>query len=174
MVGKITVQYSFSKYLEPGCWTRPVATWLGCRLSWRTGLTLTFPDFAQTFSGSSSSSGQMWSSLGTTLSQAMLRVTRKSSAQNRGNLRLEISLLQHTEITDQVHDIVADPIGKYDIILSRHTLQVVILIDTTIITKLMIVIPQHLKTGDIERVIANFVKSGSTFLLTTNFPRTKV
>jgi len=54
----------------------------------------------------------------------------------------------------EVHDIVADPIGKYDIILSRHTLQ-------------------HLKTGDIERVIANFVKSGSNFLLTTNFPRTK-
>ena len=89
-------------------------------------------------------------------------------------MRSEILLLQHLEIGDQVHDIVADPIGKYDIILSRHTLQVVILIDTIIITKLMIVIPQHLKTGDIERVIANFVKSGSSFLLTTNFPRTKV
>merc|ERR1712212_1023053 len=48
----------------------------------------------------------------------------------------------------EVHDIVTDPIGKYDIILSRHTLQ-------------------HLETGDIERVISNFVQSGSTFLLTT-------
>ena len=89
-------------------------------------------------------------------------------------MRLEILLLQHPEITHQVHDIVADPIGKYDIILSRHTLQVVILIDMTIITKLMTVIPQHLKTVDIERVIDNFVQSGSTFLLTSNFPTTKV
>jgi len=55
----------------------------------------------------------------------------------------------------EVHDIVADPIaGKYDIILSRHTLQ-------------------HLKTGDIEKVIANFVQSGSKFLLTSNFPTTR-
>jgi len=55
----------------------------------------------------------------------------------------------------EVHDIVADPIaGNYDIILSRHTLQ-------------------HLKTGDIEKVIANFVQSGSKFLLTTNFPTTR-
>jgi len=54
----------------------------------------------------------------------------------------------------EVHDIVADPIGRYDMILSRHTLQ-------------------HLKTGDVERVIANFAKSGSTFLLTTNFPTAK-
>lgn len=51
----------------------------------------------------------------------------------------------------EVHDIVADPIGKFDIILSRHTLQ-------------------HLKTRDIERVVDNFVQSGSTFLLTSNFP----
>jgi len=51
----------------------------------------------------------------------------------------------------EVHDIVLDPVEKYDIILSRHTFQ-------------------HLKPGDINRVIANFVQSGSSFLLATNEP----
>jgi len=52
----------------------------------------------------------------------------------------------------EVHDIVLDPVGKYDIILSRHTFQ-------------------HLRPGDINRVIANFVQSGSGFLLATNQPK---
>ena len=39
---------------------------------------------------------------------------------------------------------------------------------------LTMILQQHLKTGDVERVLANFAKSGSTFLLTTNFPTAKV
>lgn len=54
----------------------------------------------------------------------------------------------------EVHDIVSESVPNYDIILSRHTLQ-------------------HLKTGDVESVLANFLSSGSSFLLTTNFPLTK-
>ena len=38
----------------------------------------------------------------------------------------------------------------------------------------MIVTSQHLKNRDIERVISNFIQSGSTFLLTSNFPKTEV
>jgi len=56
--------------------------------------------------------------------------------------------------TFEVHDIVSDRIPTHDIILSRHTLQ-------------------HLKTGDIQRVLANFLSSNSNFLLTTNFPKVR-
>ena len=89
--------------------------------------------------------------------------------------------------TLQVHDIVADPIGRYDMILSRHTLQVIVsfimflfwwflllLCFVRLNFLLILVLQQHLKTGDVERVLANFAKSGSTFLLTTNFPTAKV
>jgi len=56
--------------------------------------------------------------------------------------------------TFEVHDIVSDKIPTQDIILSRHTLQ-------------------HLKTGDIQKILANFLSSGSNFLLTTNFPKVR-
>ena len=39
--------------------------------------------------------------------------------------------------------------------------------DTVVI---LMILSQHLKTRDIERVVDNFVQSGSTFLLTSNFP----
>ena len=38
----------------------------------------------------------------------------------------------------------------------------------------MIETSQHLKNRDIEKVISNFIQSGSSFLLTTNVPTTKV
>jgi len=122
----------------------------------------------------------------------------------------------------EVHDIVLDPVGKYDIILSRHTFQAVHSRDkctpdvelglkpmvTTmvvqnanrtkcqpdnILTGLfslvgILSVPffgpvrtptqegtgariKHLRPGDINRVIANFVQSGSGFLLATNQPK---
>ena len=43
-----------------------------------------------------------------------------------------------------------------------------------VLMTLMIIMSQHLKNGDIEKVIANFVQSGSKFLLTSNFPTTRV
>ena len=75
--------------------------------------------------------GLMWYSLGTTLSLAMLRVTRRSLKESLGILRFrkkefEIYRLCLGFKTLQVHDIVADPIGRYDMILSRHTLQVIV------------------------------------------------
>jgi len=54
----------------------------------------------------------------------------------------------------EVHDIVSDPIPDKDIILSRHTLQ-------------------HLLTGDVQRILANFLSSNSSFLLATNFAQFK-
>jgi len=55
----------------------------------------------------------------------------------------------------EVHDLVVDPVPYYDVIFSRVTLQ-------------------HLKTGDIQKVLRNFLESGSRFLLTTNFPSLKL
>ena len=37
----------------------------------------------------------------------------------------KFTVIRNSKLSHQVHDIVADPVGKFDIILSRHTLQVV-------------------------------------------------
>lgn len=56
----------------------------------------------------------------------------------------------------RTQDIVTDPIeSSYDLILSRHT-------------------TQHLRTEEALRVFRNFINSNSKFLLTTNYPNTKV
>jgi len=57
-----------------------------------------------------------------------------------------------TDWTFMVHDIVSEPIpASYDLIISRHT---------TI----------HLKNRDVNKVVKNFISSGSKYLLTTTFP----
>ena len=62
----------------------------------------------------------------------------------------------HKDWTFEQHDIVKDQIKQsYDLILSRHTFQ-------------------HLKTKDVKKIIQNFIKSGSRFLLATNYPIAKV
>jgi len=55
----------------------------------------------------------------------------------------------------EVHDIVADPIPKFDIILSRHTMI-------------------HLKNKDVFQLLNNVYDSGSAYLLATNFPDVEV
>eukprot|EP00092_Neocalanus_flemingeri_P055498 GFUD01065616.1.p1 GENE.GFUD01065616.1~~GFUD01065616.1.p1 ORF type:complete len:293 (-),score=77.32 GFUD01065616.1:35-913(-) len=54
----------------------------------------------------------------------------------------------------EVQDMVAGPISKFDIILSRHTMI-------------------HLKSEDTAKALKNFYDSGSTYLLATNFPELK-
>eukprot|EP00092_Neocalanus_flemingeri_P094797 GFUD01120570.1.p1 GENE.GFUD01120570.1~~GFUD01120570.1.p1 ORF type:complete len:155 (+),score=54.70 GFUD01120570.1:28-465(+) len=51
----------------------------------------------------------------------------------------------------EVHDVVADTISKFDLIMSRHTMM-------------------HLKSQDVVKVLKNFYDSGSNYLLATNFP----
>ena len=167
--------------------------WPGCQHSWRTGAPKRAPHFLQgSFPQNYHFAGLMWYLLDMTLSLAMLRVTRRSLKESLGILRFrkkefEIYKLCLGFKTLQVHDIVADPIGRYDMILSRHTLQVIVsfimflfwwflllLCFVRLNFLLILVLQQHLKTGDVERVLANFAKSGSTFLLTTNFPTAKV
>ena len=62
----------------------------------------------------------------------------------------------HKDWRFETHDLVTEPIKtQYDLILSRFTLQ-------------------HLKTNDVIKVIKNFIKSGSKFFLTTNYPTIRV
>ena len=106
--------------------------WPGCQHSWRTGAPKRAPHFLQgSFPQNCHFAGLMWYLLDMTLSLAMLRVTRRSLKESLGILRFrkkefEIYRLCLGFKTLQVHDIVADPIGRYDMILSRHTLQVIV------------------------------------------------
>ena len=127
----------------------------------------------------------MWYSLGTTLSLAMLRVTRRSLKESLGILRFGSKRIRSVQIVPRVqnfagarysgwsnwkvwHDLVkAHPSGD-----CIFWLVCFVLCFWTLL--LTMILQQHLKTGDVERVIANFAKSVSTFLLTTNFPTAKV
>ena len=164
--------------------------WPGCQHSWRTGATISLQKYPHFLQGSSSKSAtlqdwcdihwvrhcpwQCWGSQEEVWRKALEFWGWEAKESEMYRLCLGFKTLQ-------VHDIVADPIGKYDMILSRHTLQVIVFFVSyfcfvlcfwTLL--LTMILQQHLKTGDVERVIANFAKSGSTFLLTTNFPTAKV
>jgi len=69
----------------------------------------------------------------------------------QANIEAHRKTFQHTNWKFEVHDSVVDPIPKFDLILSRHTMM-------------------HLKLKDGSAMLKNFYKSGSHFLLATNFP----
>ena len=80
-----------------------------------------------------------------------MRCTKENTATNPGYLRLfSHFILIFTYLYLQQHDLVSDPITeKFDLIFSRHTLM-------------------HLFFTDIEKVLKNFIASGSSYLLMTS------